>query len=185
MPQGVERCAIGITRQSSGPARKAAQAAHFHVSRLRMSRLKTIATFTLGFAGWAAGAMAVSVFGFDQYERAWGRGPSYQVVLWIITVAAFVVAVGFSLGAKQLSVSVPWWKSYFLSAAYTLVFGALAYLSGYLGQFGVQQDFRFLFLALLSFFSSFLAAKLLTWHASAANPPLQGTPAGKPAAPLS
>lgn len=44
-----------------------------------MSRSKTIAIFTLGFMGWAAGAMAVSVYGFDQYERAWGRGPSYQV----------------------------------------------------------------------------------------------------------
>ena len=150
-----------------------------------MSRLKTTATFTLGFVGWAAGAMAVSVYGFDQYERAWGRGPSYQVVIWIITVAAFVVAVGFSLGAKQLSASLPWWKPFFLSAAYTLVFGALTFLAGYLGQLGVEQDLRLLFLALLSFVSSFLAAKLRTWHASAANPPLQGTPAGKPAAPLS
>lgn len=150
-----------------------------------MDRLKTTATFTLGFVGWAAGAMAVSVYNFDQYERAWGRGPSYQAVLWIITVAAFVIAVGFSLGAKQLSASLPWWKPFFLSAAYTLVFGALTFLAGYIGQFGVEQDLRILFLALLSFVSSFLAAKLLTWHASAANPPLQGTPAGKPAAPLS
>lgn len=155
------------------------------VSRLRMSRSKTIAIFTLGFMGWAAGAMAVSIYGFDQYELAWGRGPSYQVVLWIITVAAVVVAVGFSLGTKRLSASLPWWKSFFLSAAFSLVFGALTYLAGYLGQLGVEQDLRLLFLALLSFVSAFLAAKLLTWHASAANPPLQGTPAGKPAAPLS
>lgn len=157
----------------------------FRRTRLRMSRLKTIATFTFGFVGWAAGAMAVSVYGFDQYERALGRGPSYQVVLWIITVAAFVVAVGFSLGAKQLSASLPWWKPFFLSAAYTLVFGGLTYLAGYLGQLGVEQDFRLLVLALLSFVSSFLAAKLLIWQASAATPPLQGMPSGKPAAPVS
>ena len=150
-----------------------------------MSHSKTIATFTLGFVVWAAGAMAVSVYGLDQYERAWGRGPSYQVVLWIITAAAFVVAVGFSLGTKRMSATLPWWKPFFLSAAFTLVFGALTYLAGYLGRLGVEQDLRLLFLALLSFGSSFLAAKLLAWHASAANPPLQGTPAGKPAAPLS
>lgn len=149
-----------------------------------MSRLKTIATFTLGFVGWAAGAMAVSVYGFDQYERAWGRGPSYQVVLWIIAAAAFVVAVGFSLGAKQLSASLAWWKPFLLSAAYALMFGALTYLAGYLGLLGLDQDLRLLFLALLLFVSSFLAAKLLTRYASAANPPLQGTPASKPAAPL-
>lgn len=147
-----------------------------------MSRLKTTAIFTLGFVGWAAGAMAASVFGFDQYERAWGRGPSYQLVLWIIIIAAFVVAVGFSLGAKQLPASLPWWKPFFLSAAYTFVFGVLTFLTGYVGKLGVDQDLRLLLLALLSFVSSFLAAKLLTLHALAANP---WTPAGKPAAPLS
>lgn len=155
------------------------------VSRLYMSRSKAIATFTLGFVGWAAGAMAVYVYGFDQYERAWGAGPSYQLVLWIITAAAFVVAIGFSLGAKGVSAPLPWWKPFFLSAAFTLVFGVLTYLAGYLGRFGAEQDLRLVFLALLSFISSFLAAKLLAWQTSAANPPLQGTPAGKPAAPLS
>lgn len=137
-----------------------------------MSRSKTTIIFTLGFIAWAAGAMAVAVYGFDHYERAWGRGPSYQVVLWIITVAAIVVAIGFSFGAKHLAVPLSWWKPFLFSGAFTLVFGALTYLAGYLGQLGVEQDLRLLFLVLLSFVSSFLAAKLLARHASAANPPL-------------
>ena len=135
-----------------------------------MSRSKTTVIFTVGFVAWAAGAMAVSIYGFDQYERAWGPGPSYQVVLWIILVAAIVVAVGFSIGAKQLTASVPWWKPLLFSAAFTLVFAALTFLAGYLGRLGVEQSLRLLFLGLLSFISSFVAARLLARHALSANP---------------
>ncbi len=135
-----------------------------------MSRSEATVIFTLGFVAWAAGAMALSIYGFDQYERAWGPGPSYQVVLWIILVAAVVVAVGFSIGAKQLAASVPWWKPLLFSAAFTLVFAALTFLAGYLGRLGVEQDLRLLFLGLLSFISSFVAARLLTRNALSANP---------------
>ena len=126
-----------------------------------MSRSNTTIIFTLGFVACAAAAMAVSIYGFGQYERAWGRGPSYQVALWIITVAAVVVAIGFSLGAKLVVAPIPWWKPFLLSAAFTLFFCALTYVVGYLGQFGVEQNLRLLFLGLISFMSSFLAAKLL------------------------
>lgn len=132
-----------------------------------MSRSKTTTIFTLGFVAWAAGAMAVAVYGFDHYERAWGRGPSYQVVLWIITIAAIVVAIGFSLGTKPFAEALPWWKPFLLSGAFTLVFGALTYLAGYIGQLGVEQGLRLLLLGLLLFVSSFFAAKLLAWHVSA------------------
>ena len=139
-----------------------------------MIRFKTTTIFTLGFVAWAAIATAVAVYGFDHYERAWGRGPSYQVILWIISVAAIAVAVGFSLGSKQLTTPLPWWKPILLSSAFTLVFGALTYLAGYMSRLGVEQDVRLLILGLLSFASSFLAAKLLSWHAAAANDKQRG-----------
>jgi len=45
---------------------------------------------------------AVSVFAFDQYERAWGSGASFQVYSWIATGAAAVAllcsGIGFSFG---------------------------------------------------------------------------------------
>jgi len=124
-----------------------------------MSRATTTAIFTVGFIAWAAGAMAVSVYGFDQYEPAWGRGPSYQVVLWIILVAAIVAAFGFALGFKCSEISLPYWKPFLLSAVFTLLFGALTFLAGYIGRFGVEQDWRLLFLALVTFVCSFAAAK--------------------------
>jgi hypothetical protein len=136
-----------------------------------MSRSTTTVIFTMCFVAWAVGAMAVSIYGFDQYERAWGPGPSYQVVLWIILVAAVLIAVGFALGAKQLAF-VPWWRPLLLSAIFTPVFGALTYLAGYLGRLGVEQNLRLILLGLLSFISAFLAAKLLARHALPANPPL-------------
>lgn len=134
-----------------------------------MSRSKTTTIFALGFVTWAAGAMAIAVYGFDQYEPAWGRGPSYQLGLWIIMVAAILVAIGFSLGTKPIAVPLPWWKPFACSGAFTLVFGALTYLTSYLGRLGLEQDLRLLFLGLLTFASSFGAAKLLARHSSSVN----------------
>ena len=52
-----------------------------------MDRVTATALFVAGFVITAVALMAVSVYGFDQYERAWGRGNSFQVVLWIIIAA--------------------------------------------------------------------------------------------------
>lgn len=134
-----------------------------------MSRSGTTTIFTLGFVSWAAGANAVAVYGFDLYERAWGRGPSFQLGLWIIMVAAILVVIGFSLGTKRTTAPLPWWKPFSFSGALTLVFGAVTYLAGYLGRLGLEQDLRLLFLGLTMFASSFLAAKLLARHSSSVN----------------
>jgi hypothetical protein len=134
-----------------------------------MSRFKTTTIFTLGFVTWAAGANAVAVYGFDQYEPAWGRGPSFQLGLWIIMVASILIAIGFSLGARRTTATLQWWKPFLFSGAFTLVFGGFTYLLGYLGRLGLEQDFRLLFLGLLTFASSFLAAKFLARHSSSVN----------------
>jgi hypothetical protein len=131
-----------------------------------MGRVIATALFVAGFAITAAVVMAVFVYGFDQYERAWGRGNSYQVVLWIIIAAGVVNAFGFVFGANTFRVKAPRWKSFFLGAAFTLVFAGLAAIVRYLG---LEQNVRLLILALLSFVASFLAAKLLAMWASSAN----------------
>ncbi|MDK2742401.1 MAG: hypothetical protein NDI90_05760 [Nitrospira sp. BO4] len=141
-----------------------------------MSPFKPTTIFTLGFVTWAAGANAVAVYGFDQYEPMWGRGPSIQLGLWIIMVAAILVAIGFSLGTKRIRLPLPWWKPLSFSGAFLLVFGALMYLAAYLGRLGLEQDLRLLFLGLTTFASSFLAAKLLARHSWSVNktyPPSQ------------
>jgi high-affinity Fe2+/Pb2+ permease len=139
------------------------------VSRHRMSRSGTTTIFTLGFVAWAAGANAVAVYGFDLYEPMWGRGPSFQLGLWIIMVAAILVAIGFSLGTKRTTAPLPWWKPFSFSGAFTVVFGAFTFLASYLGRLGLEQDSRLLFLGLLTFALSFGAAKLLARHSSSVN----------------
>ena len=134
-----------------------------------MGRCKITTIFTLGFVTWAAGANAVAVYGFDQYEPTWGREPSIQLGLWIIMVAAILVAIGFSLGTKRIRLPLPWWKPLSFSGAFALVFGALMYLAAYLGRLGLEQDLRLLFLGLTTFASSFLAAKLLARHSWSVN----------------
>jgi len=136
------------------------------VSRQQMDRVTATALFVAGFVITAVALMAVSVYGFDQYERAWGRGNSFQVVLWIIIAAGVVNAFGFVFGANTFRVKVPWWKSFFFGAAFTLVFSGLAAIVRYLG---LEQNTRLLILAFLSFAASFLAAKLLAKWASSAN----------------
>ncbi len=125
--------------------------------------------FTLGFVTWAAGAMAIMVYGFDRYERMWGRGPSFQLCLWIIMVAAILVAIGFSFGTKRATAPLPWWKPFSFSGAFTLVFGVCTYLADYLGRLVSGQDPHLLFLGLLTFALSFSAAKLLAQHSSSVN----------------
>lgn len=137
-----------------------------------MGRCKITTIFTLGFVTWTAGANAVAVYGFDQYERAWGRGPSFQLGLWVIIVAAILVIIGFSLGTKRTKSPLPWWKSLSFSGAFALVFGALIYFTGYLGRLGLEQDLRLLFLGLTTFVFSFGAAKLLSQYVSPSSPSL-------------
>lgn len=49
---------------------------------------------------------AVSVYGFDEYERAWGRGGSFQVLSWIAIAASVGVgicaALGFRVGGESM-----------------------------------------------------------------------------------
>jgi hypothetical protein len=51
-------------------------------------------------------AGAVGVYGFDAYERAWGRGPSLQVITWVATPISVLVGVfaacGFRLSKSEL-----------------------------------------------------------------------------------
>lgn len=134
-----------------------------------MSRSKTTTIFTLGFVTWAAGANAVAVYGFDYYEHAWGRGPSFQLGLLLLMVDAILVSIGFFLGTKRTTAPLPWWKPFSFSGAFVLVFGVLTYLASYLGRLGLEQDLRLLFLGLLTFASSFGAARLLARHPSSVN----------------
>jgi hypothetical protein len=47
-------------------------------------------------------AATVSIFGFDQYEHAWGRWGSFQVEAWISLVGTLVAMGSFGIGLALL-----------------------------------------------------------------------------------
>jgi len=47
-------------------------------------------------------AIAVSIYGFGAYERAWGRGGSFQVEAWVAFVGALVAMGAFGISSAVL-----------------------------------------------------------------------------------
>lgn len=47
-------------------------------------------------------ASAVSVYGFDQYEHAWGRGSSFQVEAWLALVGSIIAMGSFGISSAVL-----------------------------------------------------------------------------------
>lgn len=66
--------------------------------------MKPISTATLwsalSFLVLALAAAAVGVYGFDGYEKAWGRGPSFQVMSWVACFVSVVIGILAALGFK-------------------------------------------------------------------------------------
>ena len=48
------------------------------------------------------GAAAVSVYGFGQFEHAWGRGGSFQVEAWLGLVGALVAMGSFGISSAAM-----------------------------------------------------------------------------------
>ena len=46
-------------------------------------------------------AGAISVYGFDVYERAWGRGPSLQVLTWVAIPLSVLVGISAAFGFRM------------------------------------------------------------------------------------
>jgi len=67
-------------------------------------KMKPIAIATLwsamSFLVLALAAAAIGVYGFDGYEKAWGRGPSFQVMSWVACFLSIVIGVFAALGFK-------------------------------------------------------------------------------------
>jgi len=54
-----------------------------------------------GLGSWLAFAVAsvVSIYAFDQFEHAWGRGGSLQVEIWVGLLGGFICMVAFGFSA--------------------------------------------------------------------------------------
>ena len=54
-----------------------------------------------GLGSWLAFVVAsvVSIYAFDQFEHAWGRGGSLQVEVWVGLLGGFICMVAFGFSA--------------------------------------------------------------------------------------
>jgi hypothetical protein len=103
---------------------------------------------------------AVSVYAFDQYERAWGRGPSVQVYSWIATAVALVIlfgsGFGFRLGARSGAVPGSWLAAALAVPTFGLVLGSSTVLP-------TQSEGGLLVAAAVFFVAGFIVAYLSCW----------------------
>jgi hypothetical protein len=66
--------------------------------------MRAFANFALCFSGsvlvtcliWSG----VAVYALDGYERAWGKGPTFQVLIWMSLAVSLVVLASSGLGGK-------------------------------------------------------------------------------------
>ena len=72
-------------------------------------------------------AAAVSVYGFGQFEHAWGRGGSLQVESWLGLVAALVAMGAFGIGSAALHRVHSHASSFTLGATCALVYICLCW----------------------------------------------------------
>jgi hypothetical protein len=61
--------------------------------------MKSVALFGAATLFVFIAAAAVSVYGFDQFEHAWGRGGSLQVEAWLGLVGALIAMGAFAISS--------------------------------------------------------------------------------------
>ena len=71
---------------------------------------------------------AISVYGFGQYERAWGRGGSFQVETWLSLVGAVIAMGSFGISSALLQRVHAQNASFVLGAACALVYISLCWV---------------------------------------------------------
>ena len=73
-------------------------------------------------------AAAVSVYGFEQYEHAWGRGGSFQVEVWVSLVGALIAMGSFGISSAALCRGHTHVASFVLGVACAIVYIALCWV---------------------------------------------------------
>jgi hypothetical protein len=66
-----------------------------------MNRGIFISSLVLGHALVLTTASAIAIYGFDYYEKFYGKGTSFQISLWLVVIGALVTAFGFGIGVRR------------------------------------------------------------------------------------
>jgi hypothetical protein len=110
-------------------------------------------SFVLGHAFVLAIVSAILVFGFDYYEKIYGKDISFQISLWFVVLGALITGVGFGIG---VSVS-GWVAKYWVGVVAGGIFaGIIIGLSTLVGHITLSTGVRQLIVFTTWFFGSLI-----------------------------
>ena len=104
-------------------------------------------------------AAAVSVYGFDAYERAWGRGGSFQVETWIALVGALIAMGAFGISSATLQRIQTHGAAFALGAVSASIYLAVCWALNFVAP-GGGAYIALLLLVVISVLASFAGARI-------------------------
>ena len=106
-------------------------------------------TFTsslvLGHAVVLTVASAIAIYGFDYYEKMYGKGISFQISLWFVVIGAVVTGIGFGIGVALSGWVSKYWVGLLLGGVFALaVMGLSAISAEFTTNTGARQFMLFI-----------------------------------------
>ena len=106
-------------------------------------------TFTsslvLGHAVVLTVASAIAIYGFDYYEKMYGKGISFQISLWFVVIGAVVTGIGFGIGVALSGWVLKYWVGLLLGGVFALaVMGLSAISAEFTTNTGARQFMLFI-----------------------------------------
>ena len=106
-------------------------------------------TFTsslvLGHAVVLTVASAIAIYGFDYYEKMYGKGISFQISLWFVVIGAVVTGIGFGIGVELSGWVSKYWVGLLLGGVFALaVMGLSAISAEFTTNTGARQFMLFI-----------------------------------------
>lgn len=90
-------------------------------------------TFTssliLGHAIALTIASAIAIYGFDYYEKMYGKSVSFQISLWFVAIGAVVTGIGFGVGVAISGWVSKYWVGLLVGGVFALAVMGLSAIS--------------------------------------------------------
>ena len=97
-----------------------------------MNRGVFISSLVLGHALVLTTASAIAIYGFDYYEKFYGKGISFQISLWFVVIGALVTAFGFGIGVAVSNWISKFWIGLVLGGLFAVFIFGLSILGNQL-----------------------------------------------------
>jgi hypothetical protein len=90
-------------------------------------------------------ASAVAIYGFDYYEKMYGKGISFQISLWFVVIGAVIAGIGFGIGVALSGWVSKYWVGLGVGGVFALVVMGLSAIShDFITNTGTRQFMLFI-----------------------------------------